>query len=96
MLYFVCHTELVRLTEHLRGTRKSEPTKKSGGFPTLASVQCSVSLRRFGPELLHRFGILVHFERQFLGICVWCSSAGAVGTWSSGPVRRALVAVPVH
>ena len=27
MLYFTCHTEPVRLTEHLRGTRKCEPKK---------------------------------------------------------------------
>ena len=25
MVYFICHTERVCLTEHLRGTRKSEP-----------------------------------------------------------------------
>ena len=30
MLYFACHTQPVRLTEHLRGTRKSEQKKKSG------------------------------------------------------------------
>ena len=27
MLYFICHTELVRLTEHFRGTGKSEQQK---------------------------------------------------------------------
>ena len=30
MLYFNCHTEPVRLTEHLRGTRKSEGKKSCG------------------------------------------------------------------
>mmetsp|Transcript_53316 Transcript_53316/g.88685 ORF Transcript_53316/g.88685 Transcript_53316/m.88685 type:complete len:234 (+) Transcript_53316:27-728(+) len=28
MLYFICHTEPVRLTEHSRGTRKLEPKEK--------------------------------------------------------------------
>ena len=31
MLYFDCHTELVRLTVHLRGTRKSE--QKENNIP---------------------------------------------------------------
>ena len=29
MLFFTCHTETVRLTEDLRGTRKSEPKKRN-------------------------------------------------------------------
>ena len=31
MLYFTCHTEAVRLAEHLRGTRKSERKAKRCG-----------------------------------------------------------------
>ena len=52
MLYFACHTELVCLTEHLRGTRKSEQKKK---YLWYGETPCSV-LRRHSTARHHMGG----------------------------------------
>ena len=75
MLYFTCHTELVRLTEHLRGTRKPEEeqskcnTKMLSGklFPLCAIRQCNVQPMHNGCPWDHQQNVLgiLHCFRGF-------------------------------
>jgi hypothetical protein len=84
MLFFKCHTEPVRLTEHLRGTRKSGPKKK------VCVYRCS----RQAPQAAHRWPLRSR-GRGALQSCA-CGSAAScpvIGACAAGVHLRT---VPQH